>query len=270
MRVNSLVSKNFSKVSLRALRKESLPNEKTPKSFLIQDTNEIPNHPSISQTKKDATQRAKFLHEENGISLQVYMCDETSMWHLTHRENSLSGSKKSAVCFRRSGKALAEYETYEDAKEGADYAFDIYGVDEFIPYECLNCYKWHLKPSTSKFSSKKSTVCFGRSGKALTEYETYEDAEDGADYAFDRYGGNKMVPYECQMIPYECPTCYKWHLKPASSAGLCFGRSGKALTEYETYEDAEDGADYAFDRYGGNKMVPYECQTCYKCHLKPC
>ena len=99
----------------------------------------------LYRTKKDATQRAKFLHEENGIRLQVYRCDETSMWHLTHRENSFSGS----------------------------------------------------------FSSKKSTVCFGRSGKALTEYETYEDAEDGADYPFDRYGGNKMIHHECQKIHYE-------------------------------------------------------------------
>ena len=115
------------------------------------------------------------------------------------------------MCFGRSGygKALTEHETYEDAKEGADYAFDRYGGDKMIPYECPTCCKWHLKPSNStgySFSSKKSTMCFGRSGKALTEYETYEDAEEGADY-IDKYVGDEMFPDECQ-------TCYKWHLKP--------------------------------------------------------
>jgi hypothetical protein len=167
----------------------------------------------LYRTQKDATQRAKCLYEDNGIRLQVYKCDETSMWHLTHQENSFSGSfssKKSAVCFGRSGKALTEYGTCEDAKDGAEYAYGRYGGDVMIPYECPTCYKWHLKPSTStgrSFLSQKSTMCFRRSGKALTEYETYEDAEDGAEYACGRYGGD-------EMIPYECPTCYKWHLKP--------------------------------------------------------
>ena len=35
--------------------------------------------------------------------------------------------------------------------------------------------------------------------------------------------------------------------------------SGNASTEYITYEDAKEGADYAFDRYVGDEMTPYEC-----------
>ena len=41
--------------------------------------------------------------------------------------------------------------------------------------------------------------------KPLTEYDTQNEAQDGAAYISKQYGGEPMIPYQC-------PTCSKWHL----------------------------------------------------------
>lgn len=108
----------------------------------------------------------------------------------------------------------------------------------------------------------------------MTEYDTEDEAHDGADYVMQRYGN--------EMSPYECSQCSYWHLAPYSnnthSGGYdypresqrCYGKiSGKVLLkEYDSEQAAMDGAAYVQEKYG-KQMVPYDCEDCYYWHLSP-
>lgn len=128
--------------------------------------------------------------------------------------------------------------------------------------------------------SRRSSTCFGKAtGRPLTDYDTFEQAEDGAAYVLQKFG--------TEMLSYMCSQCSMWHLAPPSSTARtqtqaspylpttsresrnCYGKvSGKVLKEYDTERDAKDGASYVLEKYG-NQMVPYKCQDCRKWHLSP-
>lgn len=213
---------------------------------------------------------------------------------------------RSATCYGvASGTPLMEYETYEDAEEGASYVSNRYGND-MVPYECTLCYLWHLSPRKEEYpddydqceytnttysdpcggagyehipsgghrkdSTSKtitySTTCFGkRTKKPLLEFETVEEAIEGATYASSKYG-NKMAAYHCS-------TCYCFHLCPAtnspaftqpSKSSYCRGSDQNPLTEYRSEQEAKEGAMHAREQCGNN-LVSYECKDCGWWHL---
>jgi hypothetical protein len=124
--------------------------------------------------------------------------------------------------------------------------------------------------------NRKSSSCYGKAtGRPLTEYDSCQEAEDGASYIQQKFGN--------AMVPYHCPQCTMWHLAPPSSprnhtsfstpaireSNSCYGKvSGKILKEYETERQAKEGAKYVLEKYG-NEMLPYNCQDCRRWHLSP-
>ena len=127
------------------------------------------------------------------------------------------------------------------------------------------------------YNSRKSRTYYGKqTGKPVTEYDSLTAAEQGAEFAGERYGND--------MTPYLCPTCGKWHLAPKqsiaaketaaiasrkSTSRTCYGKqTGKLLAEYHSLTAAEQAAEFVGERYG-NDMTPYLCPTCGKCHLAP-
>lgn len=108
--------------------------------------------------------------------------------------------------------------------------------------------------------SRKSTTCSGRiSGNPLTEYDTEELAEAGAEYANGRYGSD--------MVPYECSNCDKWHLSPRSRQTRaessvwgcqCTDAQGNPKQAYASRSDAERRAQILNDECGVSLSV-YAC-----------
>lgn len=47
-------------------------------------------------------------------------------------------------------------------------------------------------------------------------------------------------------------------------SSTCMSKEGKALSVYESYQEAQNSA-----RYIGNSFIPYLCSRCGKYHLKP-
>ena len=129
----------------------------------------------------------------------------------------------------------------------------------------------------SKNSNRKSTTCFGKAtSQPLTEYDTLEAAQSSAKYVHEKYG-NSTKP---MMVPYQCQQCSYWHLAPPTSSSSsggrgaantrpsyntpkkstnCYGKvSGEILTAYDTQSEANDAAQYVFEKYG-NTMISYKC-----------
>lgn len=204
--------------------------------------------------------------------------------------------KKSVSCFRKKdGEPKIEYASFEDAYEAAENDLERY-KSSMSPSECPTCNYWHLAPSRQKnnthgkdvpsgangtSSIRKSITCDGqKSGKPLTEYDSFEDAQKGAEYVLELHNNVSH--------PYRCPTCPSWHLAPrnrrnnkrndvpsgASSSSeragcTCDDKiSGKPVTKYHSFEDAQEYAAYALGSYE-SPMSPYECSTCHYWYLVP-
>ena len=113
--------------------------------------------------------------------------------------------------------------------------------------------------------SGKSTTCIGKvSGKPLTEYDSLEEAEDGAGYANDTYRSN--------LVPYACSVCGKWHLSPkdrvtpSEKCPFCKGANGEQKEAYRSRRDAERRADILRKEQGVSLKV-YACEHSDAWHL---
>lgn len=113
--------------------------------------------------------------------------------------------------------------------------------------------------------SRKSETCVGsQSSKSLTEYDSKMEAQEGADYANQRYHKN--------LIPYQCNRCGLWHLAPESRqtpsapCQYCRGKDGKPKASYQSKDDAERRAGILRKEQGVSLKV-YPCKHGSGWHL---
>ena len=83
------------------------------------------------------------------------------------------------------------------------------------------------------YYSHKSSTCMNKDGKALSVYESYQEAQNSA-----RYIGKSFIPYLCSK-------CGKYHLKPeefycekVNRVCNCVDHNGNPKDSYKTKEDA--------------------------------
>ena len=111
----------------------------------------------------------------------------------------------------------------------------------------------------------KSETCIGKiSGKALTEYESEREAQEGADHAQSRYGR--------KLVPYQCDTCSLWHLAPenrqtpSTKCPVCTSTDGKPKDSYRNQSEAQRRADLLRQEQGATLRV-YVCEHGHGWHL---
>lgn len=78
---------------------------------------------------------------------------------------------------------------------------------------------------------RKSETCFSCKGTPLTEYGTFEEAQNSADYEHDRN-------YEVNLVPYQCGICGKFHLKPKAFYVPKLNRNCNCTDTYGNAKDA--------------------------------
>ena len=111
---------------------------------------------------------------------------------------------KSTTCFgKQTNKPLTEYDSLEEAQEGAAYAKSTYRSD-LIPYQCETCGLWHLSPKSRQTPSEKCPFCKGANGQAKEAYHSRKDAQRRADILRKEQGVSLKV--------YPCDQSDKWHL----------------------------------------------------------
>ncbi|MDA3884119.1 MAG: hypothetical protein PF638_00830 [Candidatus Delongbacteria bacterium] len=102
----------------------------------------------------------------------------------------------------------------------------------------------------------KSSSCFSRNGKPLTEYYTEMDALDSAAYIESQLNR--------EMIPYCCEKCGLWHLAPSDrqtpskKCMYCKDSKGSHKELYFKRIDAIRRAEIIF-KEKGIKLKVYEC-----------
>ena len=103
----------------------------------------------------------------------------------------------------------------------------------------------------------KSSTCFNKLGKPLSEFLTEAAAQESADYERSARG--------VSLYPYQCNRCGLWHLAPQESrvafkkyACLCLDSLGKSTRLYATREDAEK-ARISSEEARGIALTVYEC-----------
>ena len=113
--------------------------------------------------------------------------------------------------------------------------------------------------------SLKSQTCFGtKSGKPLTEYDSQQEAQEGANYANKTYGQN--------LVPYQCDTCGLWHLAlgnrqtPSKPCPHCTGTDGQLKEAYQSQKDAQKRANIIRKEQGVVLSV-YACEHGNGWHL---
>lgn len=112
---------------------------------------------------------------------------------------------------------------------------------------------------------RKSTQCVGKgSGQYVTEYDSLEEAQAGAEHVRARYGSD--------LVPYSCHRCGLWHLAPrdrrtpSTPCLYCHGADGRPKDAYDTPGDAERRADILYREQGLSLRV-YECPHGQGWHL---
>jgi hypothetical protein len=111
---------------------------------------------------------------------------------------------KSQTCVgKQTGKPLTEYDSLQEAEEGADYAKKTYRSD-LVPYQCEVCGLWHLSPKSRQTPSEKCPFCKGANGQAKDAYQSQNDAKRRADILRKEQGVSLKV--------YACEHSDKWHL----------------------------------------------------------
>ncbi len=96
-----------------------------------------------------------------------------------------------------------------------------------------------MKLSTTNFYfSHKSSTCFSKDGKPLSEYSSLREAQESSQYIF--------VETNKKMVPYLCTVCNKYHLKPDEyfcnkipNGCNCRDHNGKSKYLYASLADAE-------------------------------
>ncbi len=115
-----------------------------------------------------------------------------------------SPPRKSETCFSRKGTPLSEYDSFEMAQAGADYENSKNSDVHFVPYQCDQCGKFHLKPEEF-YVRKLKTHC------ACTDScGNYKDAYPTEEQAIKMVGIRKKDGV--QLSVYRCPEGNGWHL----------------------------------------------------------
>ena len=111
---------------------------------------------------------------------------------------------KSETCIgKMTGKPLTEYDSLQEAEEGADYAKKTYRSN-FVPYRCETCGMWHLSPKGRQTPSEKCPFCKGANGQAKDAYRNQREAQRRADILRKEQGVSLKV--------YACEHSNAWHL----------------------------------------------------------
>lgn len=102
------------------------------------------------------------------------------------------------------------------------------------------------------YYSHKSSTCMNKDGKALSVYESYQEAQRSAHYIGKSF------------IPYLCSTCGKYHLKPEefycekiNRICNCVDHNGKPKDSYKTESDAQKMA--KIRSASGIELFVYKC-----------
>ena len=102
------------------------------------------------------------------------------------------------------------------------------------------------------YFTHKSMTCFSKEGNPLSVYESYQEAQNSAQYI-----GKVFIPYLCKK-------CGKFHLKPEEfycekviRVCSCVDHNGKPKDSYKTREDAL-------------KMVHIRAKAGIKLHVYKC
>jgi hypothetical protein len=115
---------------------------------------------------------------------------------------------KSATCIGvKSGKPLTEYDSKQEALEGANHANSRYR-QKLVPYHCGDCGCWHLSPKDRQTPSEKCVHCTGRNGEQKDSYRSREDASRRARILRQEQGVTLSV--------YACEYGSGWHLTGTS------------------------------------------------------
>jgi hypothetical protein len=100
-------------------------------------------------------------HERWRLLTQYRSINEEESPHATHIMKDQIVTINSQTCFittdtkgTKRTKALAEYKSKHDAKEGAKYVFDRFGGSDVVPYQCQTCHLWHLSPWPSRSETR--------------------------------------------------------------------------------------------------------------------
>jgi len=114
-------------------------------------------------------------------------------------------------------------------------------------------------------SFRKSMQCVGKgSGQYVTEYDSFEEAQAGAEHVEWTHGR--------QFLPYQCDRCGQWHLTPrdrqtpSTRCSYCRGSNGRPKDAYDTERDAQRRADILHQEKGIRLRV-YKCPHGHGWHL---
>ena len=112
---------------------------------------------------------------------------------------------------------------------------------------------------------RKSRTCIGKvSGEPVTEYDSEDEAVDGAWHARLEYGRD--------LIPYRCRRCRRWHLAlrdretPSRPCTDCTCSSGRAKQAYGSRAHAETRAEL-LRKERGVRLRVYACPLGSGWHL---
>lgn len=112
--------------------------------------------------------------------------------------------RKSTTCLSKtSGKPLTEYSSRLEAMRAAEDANFQIG-NNFKPYKCSICKKWHLSPAERVTPSTTCKRCTGANGKFKKLYQSAEAAQQRAEIIFAERGVRLKV--------YKCGYTEGWHL----------------------------------------------------------
>lgn len=112
------------------------------------------------------------------------------------------------------------------------------------------------------YISHKSDTCLSKNGSPLTEYRSYTEAQESADY--------QLSHGQISLTPYQCGVCGKYHLKPTefycqkvNSRCSCRDHNGKIKDAYATFQDAEKMV--KIRKAAGVVLYVYKCPegNCY-------
>ena len=217
------------------------------------------------------------------------------------RGNGGTSATKSTTCFGKQTKQpVTQYDTKEDAIDGATYANSKHGSDLTV-YQCNVCNYWHLSPRsrqtkmTSSRTASSGCHCCDSNNQRKHAYLSKGDAQRRAQILKDEHRVDSRNASSSSLNVYQCPDNVNlWHLTSVDpneykeretqhlqrqqqhqqlvarikKSTTCVGKqTKKPLTEYDTQQEAQDGSDYICKQYGGDLMIPYHCPTCSKWHL---
>ena len=222
-------------------------------------------------SEQDAQSGAAFVLERYGKSMVSYQCNECRFWHLSPMMDRRV--VHSSSCYGKvSGKALAQYDTKHDAQSAAANVLKEHRK-KMVPYKCQGCCFWHLSPIERQTKhSSWSCSCVDESGSDKDCYKSKADAQRRAQILKKEMGMHLNV-YCCPETEEDDYVCI-WHLTKkdpqqyavSRKSTSCTNAQGSYRMEYDTEDDATDGAKHAYERYG-REFSAYLCLSCGKWHI---